>query len=106
MTIDLNKWSAEVVMGFTKTYLPFDKENYWFEKDGEIVYYKSEWHPLTDLNQAFMVVEKMRKKGWIFNLEIDKNTCVASFGNGTTFAKSKDPATAILKAAYAVLETK
>ena len=59
MPEDLNRRSAELVMGFTEG---FFRGDIWIYKDlnGNWI----QWTPLTDLNQCFMVVEKMRELGW------------------------------------------
>lgn len=59
----LERWAAEVLMEFESS-KPFDRE--WMGKGLDPIcgLLKDEWHPLTDLNQTFMCVEKMREKGW------------------------------------------
>ena len=55
MTVDLNKWSAEVVMGWKHF-----THGIYYGPDGR----HQDWTPLTDKNQLFMVVEKMRELGY------------------------------------------
>jgi len=104
--IDLNRWSAEKVMGWTIGYvygLPCYQDFY-------IKFDINDWHPLTNYNQLFMVVEKMRELGWHFSLHYDE------FGIGCVFYphphdgkvrrinRSNDLPTAVLRAAYEVLK--
>ena len=76
--------------------------------------YVKDWHPDTDLNQCFLLVEKMREEG--FYLRLDDNTdnhYIADFydDNGLFYRDSKgsgfsdNPALAIIMAAKATEET-
>lgn len=109
---ELEKWAAMVVMG----YAPFTQEN---GIEGYLIpnlpnrkgIYKEEWRPLTDLNQCFMVVERMRELGreiklvtglrqqkriWLCQIWSTMDNEVEEYG--------QNPAKAIIKAAYAALE--
>ena len=39
---------------------------YWWGEDSFV--YKKDWHPFTNIEQAFMLVEKMMSNGWRFSL--------------------------------------
>ena len=80
----------------------------------ETTSFGSAWHPDTDLNQCFLLVEKMREEG--FYLRLDDNTdnhYIADFydDNGLFYRDSKgsgfsdNPALAIIMAAKATEET-
>lgn len=86
--IDLNRWSAESLMGW------YDKGNFWAapnpdkpdneynrEYFGLYKYSKKDWTPLTDCNQLFMVVEKMRELGFYLKMKYNplSNKWAASF---------------------------
>ena len=77
MTVDLNRWSAEVVMGW-KPQPYFDHE----ESIGTI-YIPNEkcknWTPLTDWNQLKLVIEKMQELEWYFAIGDEYNSVVAPF---------------------------
>ena len=65
---ELRRWSAEK-MGWdigVKDY-PRPGCGYIYNR-GEDVMRQSDWHPDTDLNQCFMLVEKMREEGWDFQM--------------------------------------
>jgi len=88
---ELRDWSAEKVMGWwlkesideygNKTgewysgdeYTGYDK--YYIHSDGEDVSNDLTWlwRPDTDLNQVFMVVERMRELGWYLYCEPEPN---------------------------------
>jgi hypothetical protein len=36
----------------------------WYDTDGNYGCFSKDWHPLTDLNQLFMCVDKKREGGW------------------------------------------
>ena len=65
---ELRDWAAQIKMGW---YLQTDMVMVttgkscagYFDKNGLVMYYE-DWHPDIDLNQCFMLVEKMRKEGW------------------------------------------
>ena len=71
MAKDLNRLSAEVIMGWQ---LCFEvKEGHYCLPDEDssvckVQYLLKDWHPLTDMNQCMMVVERMRELGW--NMEV------------------------------------
>jgi len=61
--MNLNEWSARVVMGWVLTPLPDHPGIYLTKEPGTSPGYTPEtWHPDTDLNQCFMVLEKLREK--------------------------------------------
>jgi hypothetical protein len=70
---ELEQWAAEKVMGWVEI-IP--------QIHAPMVYYgsvsddlpmcsctvvKDQWHPLTDLNQTFQVVDRMRERGYYIN---------------------------------------
>jgi len=76
MTVDLNRWSAEVVMGWVEVY--FNGRMWWAAKDTfDYIMFQDLWTPLTDKNQLFMVVEKMRELEWYFAIGDEYNSVVA-----------------------------
>jgi len=76
------------------------------------------WHPSTDIKQAFEVVEKMRKRGWLLNglsaLEEEENhkgweACFEYYNKQTReatieFEEANTPAMAICLAALKAVE--
>lgn len=109
--IDLNRWSAEAVMGWISftTFVAGKPVKFWAEKSA-LIYEQSAWLPLTDLNQCFMVVEKMRELGFNFCLICRQDGVnIACFTKEHNFSGEADetcvdPAITILKAAYKALE--
>lgn len=111
----LREWSAGKmgwthhweIRGWTGT-----KQWYWLTQERNKI---RNWRPDTDLNQCFMLVEKMRELGWAFGLWCHargKDYC-AKFTEDTgvtgniirTKENNSNPALAILKAARATEET-
>ena len=121
--MDINREIAEKVMGWK--YIPERREQvgeqgvihyfaaHWTD-NSQLVFYEFQWHPSTNIAQAFMVVEKMRElrpdgsDGFNFNLNWQGHKgitfCLAQFhrisgnlehGQGS----SDDPAEAICLAA-------
>ncbi len=107
---ELRWWSAEDLMGWVRH--PYFSG--WFEyvNDKEALFagYKGDWHPDTDFNQCFMVVEKMRELGYKLKLsQIDDAWWAEFWKDGTKVVEDFDldnPALAILLAARKALETK
>ena len=110
---EMRRWSAEK-MGY-KISIHKDKvpgvspptftyrTNYWSKTEGQIY-----WRPDTDMNQCFLVVERMRELGWFIMLHNDTITgrYRAGFDGvpGNEFARTgfdTNPALAILLAARA-----
>jgi hypothetical protein len=91
---ELDKWAAEL-MGW---------------KHDNLIH----WYPSSNIDQAFMVVEKMRERGWNFNLNWQGHPgitiCLAQFHKFDTGplehgqGSDDNPATAILLAAHQALE--
>ena len=124
--IDLNRWSAENVMGWEKhetfyaTWIDKQTEKFPVELSSEFVFtgedraeYKQEdWHPLTDWNQLKLVIEKMRELGWHFSLYSDKLGIGCVFypypydGKERRINRSNDLPTTVLQAAKEALEEK
>lgn len=80
---DLREWSAKEVMEWHLT-----KGGFWAGtevQDYPPIIKHEDWQPDIDLNQCFMVVERMRELGWSLNLlniaklfEVtDSNPCLA-----------------------------
>jgi hypothetical protein len=75
--MDIDKEIAEKVMEWKEDCDPEPHHpHYYLGTDGKIIatikhrpYEWFEWHPSTDIKQAFEVVEKMREMGWEFYLE-------------------------------------
>ena len=62
------------------------------------------WHPDTDLNQAFMLVEKMRENGYYLSFNNESGQAIFYSRSGkqnNAWANDSNPALAILKAARA-----
>ena len=105
--MDLNKWSAEKVMGWHEdNYAPWGSSGYgpsWVQEDGAQISQGS-WEPLTNMNQAMMVVEKMRGKGFAFEFENGGDNAeyhaVFLAGNSLGISDHDNPAEAILTAAH------
>ena len=75
---DLDRKMAEV-MGWTLKegtheymWAPGHSDNitdlWWYDADGNVRYRKKDWHPQTNIKQAFEVVGVMRKNGYAFKL--------------------------------------
>jgi len=78
----INRLLAEQIMGFKRQNTIINlKGKYWHKPDDWIIT-EYEWHPYTDIRQAFEVVEQMRKRKVVFNL-FQNNTgkWYASFDN-------------------------
>jgi hypothetical protein len=93
--LELRDWAAGV-MGWYKRIITIPDsvltdEEYWETNkiDGEpdFVMFTKLWNPLTDLNQTFMVVERMRELGWK-GFEV-RQGCVA--GNWEGLFSTNDP---------------
>lgn len=68
---ELDQWAAEEVMGWEvyqcmEGYGEMSADCYSNGEDFAITVIN--WHPSTDANQCFMVVERMREEGWNFQL--------------------------------------
>ena len=118
--LDLNRWSAEKVMGWIESPMEGD---WWTQyittkhfPDGayEHLYHKNKWHPLTNCNQQRLVIEKMRELGWYFSIGDEYNSVVAPFYyacfinlalNKRTENYGNDLPTAVLQAAYEALSS-
>lgn len=59
---ELREWSAGL-MGYTDYFVAPNGSSYCRDKNGNWI----TWDPLTDLNQTFMVVDRMRELGGISN---------------------------------------
>jgi hypothetical protein len=99
---ELRRWSAEL-MGYP--------EGDTLSLGGIMLKQRyDDWTPDLDLNQAFMVVEKMRELGWAVNLTNENSAenlfWTAEFLNGlSAFHSNADsPALAILMAARAAVK--
>ena len=68
-TQELRDWSARK-MGWTEQEAPFVFKCWYEDSNGEITVPISKWQPDLDLNQAFMLVERMRELGFNFELYI------------------------------------
>jgi hypothetical protein len=105
---DLDKWAA----GFLGLEVnPRNDEMLLFPDGGFIMV--DEWIPTVDLNQAFMVVGKMREKGFLLRLSEEyKEQVYRAYFSDIDYIRpdfpqyDPNPATAILKAAYAAVEGK
>ena len=78
--LELERWSAEVVMDWTDSlHANFDdrwygiKDKYFPHIPTTKIIMINSWHPLTDANQCFMVENKMREKGWFLVLETNES---------------------------------
>ncbi len=113
---DLNRWSAEVVMGWTLSE-PSEifGQTYWGED--ERIMKKEFWTPLTDKNQLFdQVVDKMRELGWFMTIWDMGKEYEACFTNNVNrflmeggiekYGRNPDLNTAVLQAAYKAVERK
>lgn len=108
---DLDRWSAEGVMEWVlgkeigKTHT--DAYRYYRKVDHKPMMMESDWRP-SDLKtgQIWMVVEKMRERGWMFKLVQWKDCYTAWFERPGRheWQMGDTPATAILKAAKATEE--
>jgi hypothetical protein len=110
---DLNKESAEKIMGWTLESIERSTVGYWVEsgeKTACVRYEEFDWTPLTDLNQCFQIVEKMRELGFSFELSwwigskswyvcIDKKDEWGAYISGPHEYLSSTPNEAILTAA-------
>ena len=67
---DLDRAIAEEVMGWKSEIDPTGGVPYeiWTSPDGSVVKVADDWVPSEFMNDAFSVVEKMKKKGWGFVL--------------------------------------
>ena len=61
---ELTDWSARKMEYYTDP----DANAVWVTSEHTRLF-KDSWHPDTDLNQCFMLVEKMREEGWYLTLE-------------------------------------
>ena len=83
MTIDLNRLSAEVIMGYTE----------YFESPGGLYHCMNNegkwitWSPLTDMNQCFQVIKRMVEDGWRRRVDADKTGIRVEFFKGMIFNK-------------------
>lgn len=107
---ELREWAARK-MGWSKENLtPQSSPEYdvWVNSQGVIQFSVEAFRPDQDLNQCFLLVEKMREEGWKLRLE----RLSACFGSGFKWTGDKtkkkimfefdpNPALAILKAAKA-----
>jgi hypothetical protein len=73
--------------------------------------YKGDWHPLTDLNQCFMVVDRMRELGWYLSMKDYGGPDLTEYGfqfwktgDRKKYYFNPNPAKAILTATWAALE--
>ena len=126
MTVDLNRWSAENVMGWVWTLISDDdlEQIYWWidpktdesalpiYQDDEYNFQQSLWTPLTDWNQLKLVIEKMRELGWFiilsgnydgFKVFYIKPVPMKEFIKGKAVTNMDLP-TAVLQAAYEALK--
>ncbi|MFA4834834.1 MAG: hypothetical protein WC749_02015 [Dehalococcoidia bacterium] len=127
---ELEEWVAEKVMGWIwsqehemwvldserdadgrLTFACPDELN-WVNDDPDELGHQGPWHPDTDLNQAFMVVERMRELGWkvVMGNNLDRSY-FADFRQlsypvpmDNFYAEASNPALAILLAAHATGE--
>lgn len=114
---ELDKWAAEVVMEWSEIIPQIHAPMVYYGKFSDDVptcsctVVKDQWHPTRDLNQAFMVVEKMRERGWKLMFDYTDKAYATFYrevppemGNNKAAAEDPNPCVAFLKAAYAALE--
>ena len=108
MTEDLVRWAAEKVMGWRSHnhYEPAIWYDYNKDAAGP---YVIDWNPTTDLNHAFMVVERMREFGWwldVYGPDENESEWKARFRQDKKYTEGIDDnlCLAILKAAKAAWE--
>jgi hypothetical protein len=120
MTEDLDQWAAEF-MEFTihlGGYHALPPPGY---ERGRFICNINDWHPTRSIDQAFMVVEKMREKEYYINLvngfthysihfmrylETSMSPSMGLFERAGETARDIKPANAILLAAKAAMEVK
>lgn len=109
---DINRFLATEAMGWTISPYLVDEADLWEAPNGSLEFKGSLkkmewWSPTTNLAQAFMVVEAMREKGWMFKLTSDvytkKKWWAIFFGKGLINGEADTPAAAICHAAAKAL---
>jgi hypothetical protein len=102
---DLDKWAAEL-MGLKVN--PYNAEMLLFPDESFIL--TDEWHPTTDMNQTFMVVAKMRERGYMLYLIGPiweaRFIKIGDHTEDSIIVNDNNPATATIKAAYAAVTSK
>ena len=110
MKPDLNHLAAEIVMGWRLEEMQpaDDPVMVWVSDKPGHEMLEGEWNPLTDANQCFMLVERMKQLGWWLYWDNEDNEAIfcSNLGGGMVSAKDPDPRLAIIKAAMAAMATK
>lgn len=108
---ELREWSAESVMGWVEHLTPIMGDHplaiAWNMNNGRLMA-QNDWRPDTDLNQCFMVVERMRELGFMLYLIGPvweaKFIQLGDYRKDGSVEHSETPALAILLAAKAAMD--
>lgn len=79
MSRELDAQVAEKVMGWFKSREDGGVKHMWRGRDLGLLEADGEWSPSTRIEDAWMVVEKMREIGWFLTLRVGEEACHADF---------------------------
>ena len=108
MKPDLNHLTATMIMGWRLEEMQpaDDPVMVWVSDKPGHEMLEGEWNPLTDMNQCFMLVDRMKQLGWwvYWDNEDDEAIFCNNLGGGMVSVKDPRRGHAIIKAAIAAKE--